>query len=327
MTQTTATAAAAPTYFRFSTADWAAPQRRAAVSDIYARTIMRYEIALPSDDPPQIEARFVNLPGLGFACVSSSAASARRARKHLTGDDVALNLGLSGTRGVVQCGREAVTHAGGAVLTSAAEGASATISASRYMTFRVPLKTMAALVPDLEDRFARPIGGDTDALRLLASYAAILEDRDAMATPELRRVAVTHVHDLVALSLGAARDGAEAAKLRGARAARLRAVKADIAGHLGGELSVASVAARQRLPLRYVQRLFEEEGTTFTDFVLAERLARAKELLNDPRFADRPVSIIAFDVGFGTLSYFNRTFRRRFGASPSDVRALAQREN
>jgi AraC-like DNA-binding protein len=33
------------------------------------------------------------------------------------------------------------------------------------------------------------------------------------------------------------------------------------------------------------------------------------------------ISEIAFDVGFGDLSYFNRTFRRRFGAAPRDVRA------
>ena len=327
MTQAASAAASEPTYFRFSTADWPAPQRLAAVTDIYARTIMRYEMAHASDDPPQIEAKFLNLPGLGFACVDSSGASARRVAKHLTSDDVALNIGLSGTRSIVQWGREAVTDRGGAVLTSAGEPASATISASRYMTFRVPLKTLAALVPDLEDRIAQPIPGDTGALRLLIGYAAALQDRGAMATPELRRLAVTHVQDLMALTLGATRDAAETAKLRGARAARLRAVTVDIADHLGGELSIADVAARQRLPVRYVQRLFESEGTTFTEFVLAERLARAHRLLSDARLMDRPVSTIAFDVGFGTLSYFNHAFRRRFGVSPSDVRAQARREN
>jgi AraC-like DNA-binding protein len=325
MNQTTA--AMEPAYFRFSTADWPEAQRRGAVTDIYARTIMRYEIAFASEESPQIEASFLNLPGLGFASVSSSAASARRARKHLTSDDVALNIGLSGTRSVVQWGREAVTHCGGAVLTSAGETAAATISASHYLTFRVPLKTMAALVPDLEDRIARSIPAETEALRLLVGYATALQDRGAMAAPELRRLAVTHVHDLMALTLGAARDVAEVAKLRGARAARFRAVTADIADHLGSELSIADVAARQRLPVRYLQRLFESEGTTFTELVLAARLARAHGLLSDPRLADRPISTIAFDVGFGTLSYFNQTFRRRFGISPSDLRAQARRGN
>jgi AraC-like DNA-binding protein len=44
------------------------------------------------------------------------------------------------------------------------------------------------------------------------------------------------------------------------------------------------------------------------------------ELLSDPRLADRTIGSIAFDVGFGDLSYFNRTFRRRYGATPGEIR-------
>lgn len=43
-------------------------------------------------------------------------------------------------------------------------------------------------------------------------------------------------------------------------------------------------------------------------------------MLSDARFADRGISAVAYDVGFSDLSYFNRVFRRRFGATPSDVR-------
>jgi AraC-like DNA-binding protein len=39
---------------------------------------------------------------------------------------------------------------------------------------------------------------------------------------------------------------------------------------------------------------------------------------------DRSIIGIAFDVGFGNLSYFNRLFRRTYGATPSDVRAGAR---
>ena len=90
---------------------------------------------------------------------------------------------------------------------------------------------------------------------------------------------------------------------------------------------MTTLAARHRLAVRYVQRLFEAEGTTFTEFVLARRLERAHRLLTDPRCTDRPVSMIAFEVGFGHVPYFNEAFRRRFGASPSDVRAHARRDN
>jgi AraC-like DNA-binding protein len=60
---------------------------------------------------------------------------------------------------------------------------------------------------------------------------------------------------------------------------------------------------------------------TFTEFVLGQRLARAHRMLSDPRLADQKISTVAFDAGFGDLSYFNRVFRRRFGATPSELRA------
>jgi AraC-like DNA-binding protein len=109
------------------------------------------------------------------------------------------------------------------------------------------------------------------------------------------------------------------------RAARLRLIKEDIAAQLDrADLSVATIAARHRIKPRWIQRLFEREGMTFTEYVLAQRLARAHRLLADPRYASQKISTIAFNVGFGDLSYFNRAFRRRYGAAPSELRAAAR---
>jgi AraC-like DNA-binding protein len=51
---------------------------------------------------------------------------------------------------------------------------------------------------------------------------------------------------------------------------------------------------------------------------------RARQLLGDPRCGHLTVSDIAYECGFSDLSYFNRAFRRRFEATPSDIRAEAQ---
>jgi AraC-like DNA-binding protein len=169
--------------------------------------------------------------------------------------------------------------------------------------------------------FARAIPKRAEALRLLCDYIGRLHALQ-LASPELLQVAVTHVYDLAALAIGATRDATEMAKNRGLCAARMGAIKADIRANLVREaLSINEIASRQRVTPRYIQLLFEGEGTTFTEFVLNERLMRAHRLLTDLRFADRLISTIAFDVGFGDLSYFNNSFRRRFGATPSDVRA------
>ena len=49
--------------------------------------------------------------------------------------------------------------------------------------------------------------------------------------------------------------------------------------------------------------------------------ARAHHMLSNPLLAERTISTIAYEAGFGDLSHFNRAFRRRYGETPSDVRA------
>ena len=108
---------------------------------------------------------------------------------------------------------------------------------------------------------------------------------------------------------------------RGLRAARLAAIKGDVARRLGDErFTVTDIALRRGVSPRHVQLLFESEGTTFTEYVLEQRLARAYRTLADSALHDWTISAIAFEVGFGNLSYFNRVFRRRFGMTPSDAR-------
>ena len=122
-------------------------------------------------------------------------------------------------------------------------------------------------------------------------------------------------------SLGS--EPAEGRHGSGVRAARLAAIKADIEANLADNaLTVATVAARHGLSARYLHLLFESEGTTFTQFVLSRRLDDAYQRLRDPRFASQTISTIAYGAGFGDLSYFNRTFRRRYDASPSQIRDL-----
>jgi AraC-like DNA-binding protein len=75
-----------------------------------------------------------------------------------------------------------------------------------------------------------------------------------------------------------------------------------------------------------MRSLFESEATTFSDFVLGQRLARAHRMLCDPGRAARTIAAIGFECGFGDLSYFYRAFRRKYGGTPSDVRAAGLRE-
>jgi AraC-like DNA-binding protein len=167
----------------------------------------------------------------------------------------------------------------------------------------------------------RLIPKDIEALRLLTKYLEIVREDAALMTPELRHAVVIHIHDLIAMTLGATDDGAETAKSRGIRAARLRVLRADILENLSNpELTVIAVALRQRVTPRYIHMLFEQEGITFSEYVLSQRLMLAHRMLTNSRFASLTITNIAFASGFGDLSHFNHTFRRRFGVTPSEVR-------
>ena len=146
---------------------------------------------------------------------------------------------------------------------------------------------------------------------------------DELADADLARSASAHILDLVSLALGARGDHAEMARI-GAKAARLRALKSDIIAMLGrNDLSSEFIAGRHGISSRYVRKLFEQEGTSFTSFLLGERLTRVSRLLRDPRHAHLTIAQVAHGSGFNDISYFNRVFRRHFGATPSDFREAA----
>jgi AraC-like DNA-binding protein len=76
-----------------------------------------------------------------------------------------------------------------------------------------------------------------------------------------------------------------------------------------------------------VQNLFDNDGTTLSEYVLGQRLAHAHRALSDPRRAGEKIATIAFEAGFGDVSYFYRAFRRRYDVLPADVRAQARRQH
>jgi AraC-like DNA-binding protein len=192
------------------------------------------------------------------------------------------------------------------------------------MSVRLSRRSLAALVPNLSDLPGRSVPAASQPLQLLRNYVRSLDAIETIATPEAAHLAATHLRDLAALAIGATRDGTAEAQ-SGARAARLAAVKADIVANIASrDVTIDKVAARQRISPRYIGALFAAEDTTFTDFVLEQRLALTHRRLCDPRFSHQSISTVAYDSGFGDLSHFNHAFRRRYDATPSQVRAMRQ---
>ena len=86
------------------------------------------------------------------------------------------------------------------------------------------------------------------------------------------------------------------------------------------ELSVSSVSKHFSISTRYLHKLFDNGGPSFSEYVHNRRLDLAIAQIRSPKFFGASIAEIAFGCGFSDLSTFNRRFKSKFGISPSRVR-------
>lgn len=315
-------------FFRLSTDQFAERDRIEAAREIVGRGLMKMQFEPPPDAPFNVDMVFRVLPDFALASGICSAMDCLRTPELIESNDLILTVALSGGCILRVRGEEIPIGASTAALTRTTDVSCCAIqSRSSLINFRFPFDQMAPLIADLDAAAMRPVPVETEALRLLVHYASVLKQADTLATPEVQGLVSTHLKDLAALAIGATGEAAVAASSRGVPAARLRAIKADIVKNLTDRnLSIDTIARRHGITPRYVSMLFDGDATTFSEFVLVKRLDHAHRMLINPRFSNHTVSSVAFEAGFGDLSYFNRAFRRFYGATPSDVRARAQSE-
>lgn len=98
----------------------------------------------------------------------------------------------------------------------------------------------------------------------------------------------------------------------------VRRAKAYVAEHEGEDIHLDEIARALNVSTFYFCKMFKKAtGLTFTDYLARVRVERAKVLLLDP---NRRVSEVAYEVGFGSLTHFNRVFRKLVGQSPTAFR-------
>ncbi len=242
-------------------------------------------------------------------------------------DDMIVLVSLSGKIQVSHRLAELELQTGDAVMFGCREVLTMTNAAAvRVLAFRIPYATLARSGSPRDMTPLRLIKRDVANLRLLIRYAATLfEDDDIAMTPGAGLVVVEHIVDLVALAIGSPREAQEVGGQRD-DAQRLRNVKADVLRNLTWrDLSLSWFAGRHGLSTRQLYRLFERDGVSFAEFVLEQRLAASHRMILSQRFADHSISAIALQCGFGDISYFNRSFRAKYGATPSQVRSASGR--
>ena len=217
--------------------------------------------------------------------------------------------------------KEEVVSAGQALLFSGTD-AFRCEGVSDWVSVGLPKLAVKQVVPNVDDLIATPFDTHSPTITLLRKYIArLLEVEGIEREPALLGHVVTTLIDLFALALGAKGDAAEIASLRGLRAARASSILAEIrTGFADPAFSPRNVAAKLGLTTNYLQKLLHETGVSFTERTLELRLQKARAMLADPGHQGKRIGEISYLCGFNEVSYFNRCFRRRFGASPTQHR-------
>ena len=282
------------------------------------RTILRIDMSPLGDAPIACD---VAVRKVGDVAIATGHISPMTSYHPETlGDDA---LVLAAVRGGVAefdyGGGPARLTAGEAMLTANADSGTFTgQTATRLTNIRLERGRLGLLGADPDLGVRQMIPADHYALRLLLGYADVLADSENIADGEARRVVVGNLYDLAVLAIGHVRDGQ--AHAGGVRAARLYAVKAEMRRRFREPLAIGEIARRHGISASYLRQLFAAEGQSFADYLLGLRLEAVRRTLLDTRHGSLSVGGIAYDAGFGDLSYFNRAFRRRYGMTPSELR-------
>ncbi len=228
-----------------------------------------------------------------------------------------LNLPISGSVELDQFGREAHCSAGSLIMMSGSEKLALRKSAdNNALLILLPQDFVEARIVKTEEKCAREtdVGG---MRRLVFSTAAALQEEAATLTPDELEKSISVVSELALLALGQLADARSSDSP--VRAANLTRVKRIIRARCDNpDLTLDDIAAECGLSLRYLHLLFQVDSTTFREYIIHERLHRARQLLETSP-GTTSITDIALAVGFCNLSHFSTAFRRLFAMAPRDV--------
>jgi AraC-like DNA-binding protein len=309
---------------RFSTEMLPARERFTAFREEFAQQILKMDFVDRGARRPRVEVAFVPLGTVAAGAGSCTPAEFIRRNHHLKdcNDDFRLDIVAKGPLQLSHAGEERIYDIGWGHLMDHARpnwGFAPCGITVRNVTVRAAaLKTLVADPEDLAGHPVRP----GPALGLLDGYLQSLTSLEEPPSSELAPIIGSHLLDLVAAALGPTAEAAEIIAKRGVKAARLRAILAEVARRFSEpDFDLDNIASTLGLSRRYIQELLEETGKSFTEHLVERRLERAFSMLTDQRCQHLAIIDIAFAAGFGDVSHFNRVFRRRFGDTPSGVRA------
>lgn len=90
---------------------------------------------------------------------------------------------------------------------------------------------------------------------------------------------------------------------------------------LNSDLSLSGLSQKMGIPIHHLSQIINDKlGLNFYDYINSKRIEEAKRSLIDSNFIHQNIASIGFEVGFNTLSAFNKAFKKFTHKTPSQFR-------
>ena len=191
------------------------------------------------------------------------------------------------------------------------------------VVFQMPRRALGIPESDLRRITGVTIGPDQGLAGMVVPLLSKVATEASTYRPEIGELLARNISDLLA-TLVAERLGRDTASLDAARQTLLLRIRAFIDARLADPaLSPEAVAAAHHISVRHLQRLFQAEGTTVSEWIRRRRLEACRRELGRPRRTRPAVAAVAQRWGFVSPAHFSRAFRAFYGMSPREWQNLA----
>lgn len=309
--------------FKLSTKDIAPCERYDWLHEVICREYTNVEIISPADGNLSQDLTIYPWENLQLSTIQSSAISLQRlpSESHLNSQDAYFVIMLiSGDYLLEQNGREVFLQPGDMTIYDATRPHRIHCPGEfTKLILSIPRAIFRDRVAGIDHCTARRIPGSQGIGFVASNFLhSCVTHADELQTHEFSALSA-YALDLLALAITSVRPAG--GNLSRSRAVSINNIKTFIEQNLrSSALDTKMITRYASLSARYINNLFEDEGTSLMRYVWMRRLDNCRKDMLSPVYAGHRLSAIAFRWGFNDAAHFSRAFKQQFGCSPSNFK-------
>ncbi|MGW0584649.1 helix-turn-helix domain-containing protein [Streptomyces sp. NPDC002920] len=196
----------------------------------------------------------------------------------------------------------------------------------RATVFLVPVDLLGLAAPDVQRIACTPVTRSSRLGTLLSPLLSDLARTAAEARPPVGDMLAWNAANLLA-TLAAEQLGSPGPGQKGGKPPVLERILEYVELHLTDpDLSPEVIARAHHISVRYLHKLFKDEGSTVGRWILRRRLDECRRDLMRYGRGSRTIAAVAARWGFLSATHFSRVFRAAYGMSPREWRDTAGRD-